>query len=156
MSSPDAPQTPPSDPATPATPAAPAPLWLRAVLGLAGLGLVAGFFMPWVHFGELVSVSGLALAVSSGQAVEGMSGPHGGLILIVPLAGVLLLAGAIRGHRGIAWAALVCGFLIFAVGLYTLVRLFLDSTGAGMWVVAACAVVATAAGILQTRRPTQQ
>ena len=34
----------------------------RLVFALCGMGLLVGFFMPWLTIGELVSVSGLGLA----------------------------------------------------------------------------------------------
>lgn len=155
----DAPQTTSTAPAGDETPAgnpptrpATPPWLLRIGLGAAGLGLVAGFFLPWVRVGQLVTINGLGLAVTGGDVADQMSGPHRGLILVVPVAGIALLVGAVRGSRGLAWGGLLSGFLIFAVGLYTLVLLFLESTGAGMWMVAASAVGASAIGLAHFRR----
>jgi hypothetical protein len=130
----------------------PAPLLTRLLLGVSGVGLVVGFFLPWVELGGVMSLSGLGLMLSSGDAIEQMSGPHQAMLFVVPLSGLVLLGAAIRGYRGIAWAGLVCGFAIFTVGLYTLIRIFLDTTGVGMWVVASAAIICTAVGIVAYRR----
>ena len=127
------------------------PMLLRIGLGIVGLGLFIGFFLPWVHLGDVVSLSGLGLAIAGGDAANEMSGPNRALILIVPVAGILLFAGAIRGTRGLAWAGMAAGFSIFMVGLYTLIRVFLDSTGAGMWFVTGSAVGGILIGLVYSR-----
>jgi len=125
-------------------------LLARIVIGLAGLGLLIGFFLPWIRLGDLVSMSGLSMALTGGEAVKELSGFRL-ILLIVPVAGLALLASAIRGWA-YAWVALASGILIFAAALFTLIRVFLDSTGAGMWVVAISALVAVAVGFFAYRR----
>ena len=119
----------------------------RVALGAAGVGLVVGFFLPWFNLGTLMSVSGFGLVVSSGAAVEGLSGPHRALLFVVPFSGLALLATAVRGPRVATWVALASGVFILAYGLYTLLRLFFDATGAGMWLVVGSALLALGVGI---------
>jgi hypothetical protein len=122
----------------------------RIAIGLAGLGLLIGFFLPWIRLGELVSMSGLSMALTGGEAVKELSGFRM-ILLIVPLAGLALIASAIRSWA-YAWVALASGILIFVAALFTLIRVFLDSTGAGMWVVAISALTAVAVGFIAYRR----
>lgn len=122
----------------------------RIAIGLAGLGLVIGFFLPWIRVGDLVSMSGLSMALTGGDAIKELSGFRL-ILLIVPLSGLALIASAIRGWS-VAWVGMVSGFLIFASALFTLIRVFLDSTGAGMWVVAISALVAVGVGFVAYRR----
>lgn len=128
-----------------------APLWLRILQGLSGVGLIIGFFLPWIKLGELVSLSGFSLVLAGGEAVEQLSAPSRGLIFSIPLIGLALLATSIKGFRGLAWAGMATGILIVLVGLYTLISAFLDSTGAGMWLVSGCALLALGTGALALR-----
>lgn len=131
-----------------------APLLSRVLLGLVGAGLLSGFFMPWLELGQMVSMSGLNLATTGGQAIDSMSGPHRLIVFVVPIAGAGLLYAAVRGYRHIEWLGLVCGCVIFGAGVFTLVRAFLGTTGAGMWLVAGSAMLAILIGTLaQRRRP---
>jgi len=128
-----------------------APLWLRLLQGLSGVGLIIGFFMPWIKLGEMVSLSGFSLVLTGGDVVEQLSAPSRGLIFSIPLIGLALLATAIKGFRGLAWAGLATGILIGLVGMYTLISAFLDSTGLGMWLVSGAALLAMGTGALSLR-----
>lgn len=126
-----------------------APMWLRLLQGLSGVGLIIGFFMPWIKLGETVSLSGFSLVLTGG--LEQLSAPSRGLIFSIPLLGLALLATAIKGFRGLGWAGLATGILIGLVGVYTLISAFLDSTGAGMWLVSGAALLAMGTGALALR-----
>lgn len=150
----------PDRPAKPAKPAAPAPaprriastaagsLAARAGLVVAGLCMVAGFFMPWLKLGGLASISGFGLMSTEGEVVELLSGFNRFLLFAVPTLGVLLIAGGVTGHRAAAWLALVTGAVVIGDGLVTLMVLFLSTTGSGMWLVILGAFVALAIGLL--------
>ena len=47
---------------------------LRLVVSLAGLGLLVGFFLPWLRFGDVAAVSGLSLMVSLAAVALAMTG----------------------------------------------------------------------------------
>lgn len=126
-----------------------APMWLRVLQGLSGVGLIIGFFMPWIKLGETVSLSGFSLVLTGG--LEQLSPPSRGLIFSIPLIGLALLATAIKGFRGLGWAGLATGILIGLVGMYTLISAFLDSTGVGMWLVSGAALLAMGTGALALR-----
>lgn len=98
--------------------------------------------MPWVDLVTMVSVSGFDLMVSQGQMIALLSGPFRMLLLAVPVAGALLLLGAVTGHRASLWVALLTGLLVLGYGTITLVRLFLETTGLGLWIVVGAAFLA--------------
>jgi hypothetical protein len=112
---------------------------------------MAGFFMPWIKLGDMVSVSGFGLVLTGGDMMEQLSAPSRGLIFSIPLLGLALLATSIKGFRALSWAGLGTGVLILLVGLYTLISFFLDSTGVGMWVVTGAALLALGTGGLAVR-----
>lgn len=120
---------------------------LRVVVFVAGLGLLVGFFLPWLRFGEFAAVSGLSLMVSSGQAVDAVAGPSRGLLILIPACGAGLIAASAFGPRMAVVAALAAGIAVLGLGLFTLARVFLETMGAGMWIVAASALIAAGAGV---------
>jgi hypothetical protein len=123
------------------------PMAARLVFALCGLGLLVGFFMPWLTLGDLVSVSGLGLAFSEGQMVSMISGSHRFLLFAIPALAVLLVIGGVVGNRLAPWAAVAGGIVVLGYGLFTVIRLFISSTGLGMWLVIGSAVVALALGL---------
>lgn len=120
---------------------------LRALVFLSGLGLLLGFFLPWIRFGQFASVSGLSLLVSSGQAVDALAGPARGMLILIPVSGGTLVAASVFGPRLAVVVSLVGGIVVLAFGLFTLARVFLETMGAGMWVVVASALLAAGAGV---------
>ncbi len=120
---------------------------LRAVVFVAGLGLLVGFFLPWLRFGQFAAVSGLSLMVSSGQAVDALAGPARGMLILIPACGAVLIAASVFGPRLAGVAALAGGTAILVFGLFTLARLFLETMGTGMWIVVAAALLAVGAGV---------
>jgi hypothetical protein len=119
----------------------------RAVVLVAGLGLLVGFFLPWMRFGDFAALSGLSLMVSSGTAVDALAGPSRGLLVIIPVCGAALVASAILAPRFAALVSLVSGIAILAFGLFTLARLFFETVGPGMWVVVVSAFAAAGVGV---------
>jgi len=122
-------------------------LALRAIVFLAGLGLLVGFFLPWLRFGEIAAVSGLSLMVSSGTAVDALAGPSRGLLILIPVCGAAMVGTSFLGPRASILAALSSGVAILAFGLFTLARIFLETVGSGMWIVVVSALMAIGAGI---------
>lgn len=125
----------------------------RAVAFAAGLGLLIGFFLPWMRFGQVAVLSGLSLMVSSGTGIDALAGPARGLLVIIPVSGAALIASALFAPRLSPVVSLLSGFAILAFGLFTLARLFLQTVGFGMWVVVLSALVATGMGIAALSRP---
>ena len=121
---------------------------VRLMLGLCGLLMVAGFFMPWIQLGDLMVLSGLGLTTSGGQAIALVSGAHRVLPMAVPAIGGLLIGGALLGHPSVLWLAVASGCLVLGYGLFTLVNFFLRTTGAGVWLVVAAALISLGIGLL--------
>jgi hypothetical protein len=120
----------------------------RGLLGLAGLGLLVGFFMPWLVLGHVAALSGFSLMVTRGEVVEMISGSHRVMLFAVPLLGVVLLAGAFFGHRSMVWIGTISGVCLLVFGLFTLISLFFATTGLGMWVVVFSAFLALGVGLV--------
>jgi len=125
---------------------------VRAVAFLAGLGLLGGFFLPWLRFGEVAAVSGLSLMVSSGTAVTALAGPAKGMLIIVPVCGGALVACAVLFPRLAGLATFVGGLSVIGFGLFTLARAFFQTVGTGMWIVVLSALVAAATGLVALSR----
>jgi hypothetical protein len=124
----------------------------RAVAFAVGAGLLIGFFLPWLKLGEAAAFSGFALLASSGQVIDALAGPSRGLLLLIPLAGTAIIASSIAGPRAATTASLISGLLILCFGFYTALRVFLGSTGLGMWLVVLCALLATGLGLASSGR----
>ena len=120
---------------------------LRGIVFLAGVGLLVGFFLPWLRLGEFAAMSGLSLMVTSGTAVSQIAGPARGLLILIPACGAALVGCSLLGHRASVLAGLIAGVAVLGFGLFTLARVFLETMGSGMWIVAASALIAIGAGI---------
>lgn len=120
---------------------------LRGLVFLAGVGLLVGFFLPWLRLGQFAALSGLSLLVSSGSAVDALAGPARGFLLLIPACAIALVGCGWLGPRPSILAGLVAGLAIVAFGLFTLARVFFETVGSGMWIVTASALVAVGAGV---------
>ena len=120
----------------------------RTLLGLAGLGMLVGFFMPWLTVGDMVTISGFDLLTGQGRLFESMAGPGKLPLAFLPVSGALLVAGAVTGHRLTAWLGLGAGGCGLVYGLLALVRLFFRTTGPGMWTVVVSLLIALGAGLV--------
>jgi hypothetical protein len=142
--------------ASPQEVAAPEPVklpWLsRVAFLLCGLSLAVGFFLPWVTVGSAIELTGLGLVFSGGELVQAISGSGRLLLFLVPILGVLLIAGAVLGHRFTPWVAALGagGLLVFAA--VNVILLFISSTGLGMWMVVFASLSALTVGVLSTLR----
>lgn len=121
---------------------------VRILLSICGLGMLVGFFLPWVDFGSMMQASGFQLIMSSGEMAERLSGPHRIIPLAVPILGVLMVVGAVVGHRLAQWVAVLSSMALLAYGIATLLTVFLESTGLGVWLVVSAAFIALAVGLL--------
>lgn len=119
----------------------------RVVFGLCGAGLLVGFFLPWFLVGAFLSLSGFGLVFTNGQMVGLLAGANRTLLIAVPLLGVALIIGSAWGHRMTPWVAVGGSFAILAFAFYSVMRVFLSSTGAGMWLVVLATFVALGVGL---------
>lgn len=125
---------------------------MRGVAFVAGLGLLLGFFLPWIRFGQAAAFSGLSLMVSGGTVVDALAGPSRGLLIIIPACGAALVASAILAPRWTPTTALISGGAILLFGFFTLARLFLNTVGIGMWIVVVAALVCAGIGVASIAR----
>ncbi len=142
--------------AKPAAPKAGAPhIALRVVLGTAGLLLVVGFFLPWVQIDRDMR-SGLELVVSDDSDVRDMvDDTQRWILLIIPALGAALTAVGFMGLRGAGVVGAAIGFLLMAYGMITVVLLFFQQTGVGLWLIVGATILAVAAGLFAIVRARQ-
>ncbi|HEY3500629.1 MAG TPA: hypothetical protein VGK73_38310 [Polyangiaceae bacterium] len=132
--------------------AAPTPIPARAVFVLCGAALLAGFFMPWFKLGNLLQVSGMGLVFTQGEAVGMLSGANRFLLVAVPLLGALLVLGGALGWRVTFWIAVIGASIILLYGLFTVMGLFISSTGLGMWLVIVASIGSLGIGLFGVGR----
>jgi hypothetical protein len=111
------------------------PLVRRVLLGVSGLAMLVGFFLPWLKVGTLLTISGFGLVFATGDVVNVISGASRFMLVVVPLLGFLLVLGALLGYRLTQWVALAGATAILGFGLARVLELFVTSTGLGMWLV---------------------
>jgi len=128
----------------------------RGAFVLSGAGLLVGFFLPWVKLGALVSVSGLGLVFAEGDVVSMISGSNRFLLFAIPLLAVALMVLGALGQKAASWVAAAGGVAILGYAVYTVLSLFLASTGFGMWLVAASTLVALSLGFMDLGRRSAQ
>lgn len=117
----------------------------RTMMGAAGGALLAGFFLPWIDLG----MGGAAQASGLDMVTNGYGWSSARLVvLLVPIAGALLLAAAVKGVPALRKISLVTGLGFLAYGVVQTVRTFFAVTGFGLWLVIAAALVALATPLL--------
>lgn len=114
---------------------------LRVLMGIAGLTLLVGFFLPWFHFGPdlpanfaipaLRPLSGFDLALR-----PDLAGTPSGMLWLIPGLGVALAIAAFMGFRYAPQLAVAIGTWCIGYSIYVLLKSFWQHTGAGLWVVA--------------------
>jgi hypothetical protein len=110
-------------------------------LTVAGVALVAGFFLPW--FGPL---SGWDLVRN-----ENVSLFHRVLFALCPLFGAGLAMSSIVGSRRTGLVAVGAGVGVLGYTAYKVADTFLAITGWGLWVVLGAAAVALVLGLARPR-----
>jgi hypothetical protein len=113
--------------------------------GLAGAALVAGFFLPWLDTG--LGGSGLASGLDMVLKANGLS-PLRVVLALVPLAGLALVAAAVKGGALATRTSLIVGLALLGYGTYQVGRSFIEITGLGLWLVIAGTVVAVVAPLV--------
>lgn len=119
----------------------------NVVLVGAGIASVVAFFLPFLDLGGIASASGWEILVA--DHVELMTRIA---LLALPIGGLALIgAGAAKSDKarfvGIAFGLGVYGFL----GVQ-MIRIFVATTGVGLWVTLAAAATAFIAGLAGKRR----
>ncbi len=127
---------------------------LRIVLGVSGLLLLVGFFLPWLKLADHDAVSGIDLVLGSGDFAQSLvgQGSQRYVLLLIPGFGVALTAVGFLGVRYSGQIAALLGVLIVGSGMVTVVIFFFQKTGIGLWLILLGAFIAVAAGTITFAR----
>lgn len=95
-----------------------------------GALLIGSFFLPYFSWAGILKMSGFEI-ISKGDVGAGIEDADKYLMLLTPLAGILLLIGALNKDRYIPSRPLL-GLIGLLGVLYPLIRLIIESKGDGM------------------------
>lgn len=121
----------------------------RLLIGIAGLTLLVGFFLPWVDVGGMgfrMQASGY-FAVRSSHAF----GMIEAVMLAVPLGGIAMMVAAFKSARAARIVSLSCGLGLAGYSAYKIVSTFFAVTGWGLWLVIAAGAFAMVGPLLMAR-----
>ncbi len=129
-------------------PQSPADWAIRIALGTAGLLLLVGFFLPWLHFGPLRDVSGLDLVRANHEAIRhAIPETQRWILLVIPVLGLALTAVGFLGFRWSGIVGAVVGVLVIGYGVVTVVTIFFRTTAIGMWLMLGGSFLALGIGL---------
>jgi hypothetical protein len=74
---------------------------------------------------------------------------------LIPLLAVALIVSTVFLPRLAVWVGMATGATIILYGIYNLMRVFLDTTGAGMWITVAASLLALTVGLVGFGRTTR-
>lgn len=111
-------------------------------MGVAGIALVVGFFMPWIDLGGLVSVSGWDLVRDSHISLGTRA-----IFALCPVVGAALAIAAFGGSRSTATVSVAAGLGVLGYTGFKIAYTFAKITGWGLWLVLAAGVVALIFGL---------
>jgi hypothetical protein len=135
------------------TPQTPADWAIRIALGISGLLLLVGFFLPWLHLGDLRDVSGLTLVISDQPIIRHMIPETQRYILLaIPVLGLALTAIGFLGFRWSGIVGAVVGILVIGYGVVTVVTIFFRTTAVGMWLMLGGSFLALGMGLFAVWR----
>lgn len=114
----------------------------NVVLVGAGIASVVAFFLPFLDLGGLVSASGWEILV--GDHVPWMTRIA---MLALPLGGLGLIVAGASGSKNARLAGFGFGAGVYGYMGFQMVRLFFATTGWGLWLTLAAALVALVAAL---------
>lgn len=114
----------------------------NVVLVGAGIASVVAFFLPFLDLGGLVSASGWEILV--GDHVPWMTRIA---MLALPLGGLAVIVAGASGSKNARLAGFAFGAGVYGYMGFQMVRLFLATTGIGLWLTLAAALVALVAAL---------
>jgi hypothetical protein len=110
---------------------------------LCGAALLVGFFLPWLDVGGMISASGWDMFWGKGASWSTKL-----WLLGFPLAGIALIVTGLGGDaRKAAGVAAASGGILIGWMLFRLAWGFFKTTGIGLWMVIAAAIVALIFGL---------
>jgi hypothetical protein len=110
----------------------------RLWVGIAGLSLLAGFFLPWVDVGGAFRASGFDIV----RGMDGQWPMFRFVMLVVPLLGAAMAFAAFSGSRYAKHLSIFTGLLVLGYGAYKTISAFIATSGWGLWLVIGAALVA--------------
>jgi hypothetical protein len=106
-------------------------------VGLAGVALVVGFFLPWLDVGGVFRASGFdALRASHGWSLQDV------MMLAIPVGGALMAILSVTKPAAARKVSLGVGLGLVGYGTVKTAQAFFLTTGWGLWIVMAAALVA--------------
>ena len=116
----------------------------HTVLAVLGLIMIVAFFLPFLDVGGMLVASGWDIVLNGG-APWSTRLP----VLAVPLLGLSMLVTGLARENGARLTGLLFGAGVLGYLTWTLARIFVATTGWGLWVVivGACASIVVAAAM---------
>lgn len=119
----------------------------NAVLVGVGIAAIAAFFMPFLDLGGLVSASGWEILVADHVPWSTRL-----VLLALPVSGLALVGAGATGSKSARLLGVGFGLGVFGYLGYQMVKLFVATTGFGLWLTLIAAAVAIVAGLATRSR----
>ncbi len=119
----------------------------RTAIGITGLVLLAGFFLPWIDLGFGLGVSGFTVVKNLGS-----SSLFHLMMLLVPFGGLAMAVCAAMGSKHTRLVSAVVGLSLVGYGIVKTVHAFFATTGLGLWLVIAASAAALLLPFLLDKR----
>lgn len=116
----------------------------RVWMGIAGVGLVVGFFLPWLDLG-VAGASGWDIVRSDLFSLTSV------ILLLCPLLGVALAIAAFGKQKEAAAVSIAAGGGVLGYTFYKLAWGFVKISGVGLWMVLGAAAAALVLGLSARR-----
>lgn len=116
-------------------------------LAVTGAIAVTAFFLPFFDVGGLLSVTGLEMALN-----DGLPWFTRIIVALVPIAGLTVFVTAVSGSQRARPIAGLFGLGVLGYLGYQAIKIFVTTTGCGMWLVIAAAVIAIIVVLMTTPR----
>jgi hypothetical protein len=120
---------------------------VNALVVVAGLALVVGFFLPWIDLGIGPRASGLDVVRHATD-----SGFFRWMVLAVPVLGLAMVLTGATGSRHARVVSLATGFVLVGYGVFKTVHTFFAVSGFGLWLVIAAGCAALVVPLLAAKQ----
>ena len=117
------------------------------VLVGAGIAAVVAFFLPFLDLGGIASASGWEILVSDHVELSTRIA-----LLALPLGGLALIGAGALGSSKSRLVGAAFGLGVFGYLGFQMVRLFVATTGWGLWLTLAAGAVAVGAALMTNKR----
>ncbi len=130
---------------------------MRLLLGISGLGILVGFFLPWIRQTEIIngaaggSITNVRMLSGLDLIMRGhLSGTPVAWLLLVPALGLLVACVSMLGFRWSGQLAILSALGLIVYAGYILLRTFIGLTGFGLWLVAGSVGTTILSGVITT------